>query len=196
MDQNTCVAVSHCSQILMSYMPFALLFKWLCFSRYCQIAKENLYIESIKTVPNWTTGKVLASPTSVPAHHCVHNQGCFSMLHSHQAVAHIWTWLQQACYFMVFFFLFLEWDFLRGQAEDVISLKLDQLSPGWFWPTSRALCHRFPQPTQPVLTLTSWWSGMSKKVLWCWDACIQPSIHCCWALWVCSLCSFPHCAAL
>lgn len=112
------------------------------------------------------TGEVVASPTSVPAHHCVHNQGRSSMLHGHQVVAHIWTWLQQACYFMVSFSFFWNEEILQGvKAENVISLKLDQISPGWFRPTAHALCHW--SPNQPAQS----WHWPPDKVVWARRSC-------------------------
>lgn len=96
---------------------------------YCHFAKENLSMRSAKTVINWTTGKVLA-----PHHACrplIHNQrrgssalpACVSVATLEPGCrGHITLW--------IFFFLFK--DSPRGQAETVISPKLEHISQMWF----------------------------------------------------------------
>lgn len=69
------------------YLHICVLRHLLFFQMYCHFAEENLYMKSPKTVTNWTTGKVLAPHSCLPATVPTTGDTDASTLHAHQSTA-------------------------------------------------------------------------------------------------------------
>lgn len=126
MDQNTCVAGNHCILTYLCFTPSAF------FQMYCHFAEENLYMKSPKTVTNWTTGKVLAPHSCLPATVSTTGDTDASTLHAHQSTATLEPGCSGRVALWMSFSFFLKWDSPRGQAENVIRPKLEEIYQMWF----------------------------------------------------------------
>lgn len=153
-----------------------------------------------KTVTNWTTGKVLAPRSCLPP--TLHNQGN-GLCHParRQSVATSAPGRSRHVTFRVSFSFFLKWDSPRGQAEKVMSPRLEPISHVWFQqnPPAWPCCLPVESANQ---TGQAWpwlpdWSGETEQEFLTMSKCLYP-VLCSNAAGCCecfsTLLTFPLCS--